>query len=531
MVYLSAFFLVGSLVFWFFDWVGWLVSFFLFSYPWASYPFLAMVDSISMVCSFMLLCCGFIALFYCYHYFGGGTEAFWLFLLIVWFLFIMFFLIHSFSLLFSLILWEYLGLVSFFLILFYSNMVSLRASLVTLFASRFGDVSMFALILWSGWLLVDCCWIAVGLVMLVILTKSACYPFISWLIEAMRAPTPVSSLVHSSTLVAAGVWFLLRYSFLLNHSVMSFLLVFCFVTILISGLSAVVFVDLKKIVALSTCNNVSWCIVFFICGDLGLSLLQLLTHGVCKCYLFMSVGDLMLGSLGSQDSKSVYLSRYFGLFGPMLQYVLVFSLCGLPFLGVFFGKHGLFSSVFYCYGCTFICFLLLCFTVSYMYSFRFFLMLLGDSLGMPWSYSSNFYSIGFLVLLATLLNYFGVVVFFECVSLSSFNSLLILILEFTGCMLGAMSWLGLARVSQSASTWSSSLWGGDLIVSWFYRSFSFFSSLFVLGLYRWEVFFLKILHNNGSVVIRSISNNSFLSLNFMVFGILVLVVLAFLLFC
>lgn len=45
----------------------------------------------------------------------------------------------------------------------------------------------------------------------VIITKRACYPLVSWLAEAMRAPTPVSSLVHSSTLVAAGVWFVVRY--------------------------------------------------------------------------------------------------------------------------------------------------------------------------------------------------------------------------------------------------------------------------------------------------------------------------------
>lgn len=48
-------------------------------------------------------------------------------------------------------------------------------------------------------------------VFLVIASKSASYPFMSWLLEAMRAPTPVRSLVHSSTLVAAGVWFMLRY--------------------------------------------------------------------------------------------------------------------------------------------------------------------------------------------------------------------------------------------------------------------------------------------------------------------------------
>ena len=95
----------------------------------------------------MLVCCGFIALFYCFHYFGGSVEGSLLFPLIVWFLGVMLFLSFRAGLVLSLAFWEYLGLVRFFLILFYSNGVRLRASLVTLFASRFGDVCFFVLIM------------------------------------------------------------------------------------------------------------------------------------------------------------------------------------------------------------------------------------------------------------------------------------------------------------------------------------------------------------------------------------------------
>lgn len=153
--------------------------------------------------------------------------------------------------------------------------------------------------------------------------------------------------MHSSTLVAAGVWFLLRYSDVCGRETREILFFLSLVTIVITGVCASFFDDLKKIVALSTCKNVSWCVVFFICGDLGLSLLQLLSHGVCKCYLFMSVGDLMSLSGRSQRAVGVYLSRYTGRFGVFMQSVLIISLCGLPFLGVFFSKHGLFSSLLY----------------------------------------------------------------------------------------------------------------------------------------------------------------------------------------
>lgn len=74
----------------------------------------------------------------------------------------------------------------------------------------------------------------------------------------MRAPTPVSSLVHSSTLVAAGVWFVMRYDYLLHFSRSIIIFsVMLLLTVFVTGFRRLFFYDLKKIVALSTCNNVS----------------------------------------------------------------------------------------------------------------------------------------------------------------------------------------------------------------------------------------------------------------------------------
>lgn len=138
---------MGLIVLWVQLYLGWFGVFNLVSYGLGDLFFSFCVDDISVVCLFMLFCCGRVALLYCSHYFGGGIEGDLLFPLIVWFLGVMGFLIFTNSLVFSLVFWEYLGLVRFLLILFYSNMRSLRASLITLFASRFGDVSMFMLIL------------------------------------------------------------------------------------------------------------------------------------------------------------------------------------------------------------------------------------------------------------------------------------------------------------------------------------------------------------------------------------------------
>lgn len=73
----------------------------------------------------------------------------------------------------------------------------------------------------------------------------------------MRAPTPVSSLVHSSTLVAAGVWFAMRYDYVGFFKDCVYFSCLLILTIIITGLRRLFFIDLKKIIALSTCKNIS----------------------------------------------------------------------------------------------------------------------------------------------------------------------------------------------------------------------------------------------------------------------------------
>nr|YP_009262368.1 NADH dehydrogenase subunit 5 [Fasciolopsis buski]ANI86944.1 NADH dehydrogenase subunit 5 [Fasciolopsis buski] len=505
----------GLYVFWYVGQLYWLGNFSVLAHDsFSSFGF--MLDDVSMGCVFMLLCCGGVALVYCFHYFSGGVEGSLLFPLMVWFLGVMCILVFSSSLVFSLIFWEYLGLVSFFLILFYSNSSSLRASLITLFASRFGDVSMFVIIMCVSW------WIGTSgagfifLYLLVVLTKSAGFPFISWLLEAMRAPTPVSSLVHSSTLVAAGVWFVLRYSSYSSWWLDFFLVYFCLLSIIITAVAATVFMDLKKIVALSTCNNVSWCLLFFVCGDVFLALLQLITHGLCKCYLFMSVGDLMCQSGSSQSSVGVYLGRYSGVYLPVIQSFLVLSLCGLPFLGVFFSKHCFFSGllgVMSLGGCLLF---LICLFLSYVYSVRFVLLLVGSVGGLSFGYFSGFMIICPLVVLGSVLNFLVSLGTVEVISLSSIWSVVVLSLQGVGSLVGWWFYY----LCMGYGRWSSLVWGSEGFVSLFYSWFLVLSSVCVSSFYRWEIYFLDMFFSLGSVYRWSFYRGSLFSLSFMILGMM-----------
>ena len=88
------------------------------------------------------------------------------------------------------------------------------------------------------------------------ITKGAQIPFSAWLPAAMAAPSPVSSLVHSSTLVTAGVYLLIRFRGLIGGSFIFLLMYFSCATIFMAGLGANFECDLKRVIALSTLRQV-----------------------------------------------------------------------------------------------------------------------------------------------------------------------------------------------------------------------------------------------------------------------------------
>nr|QJD07225.1 NADH dehydrogenase subunit 5 [Capsaloides cristatus] len=446
------------------------------------------LDTGSNYCLLMLFICSLVSLLFSFHYFSWEHNN--LNIIIIFFVSVMAYLVMTHNLFNSLIGWEYLGFVSFLLILYYGTYDSVRASNITLVSSRFGDVGLFLLIgllfnyFSSPWFLY------VLLFSFILFTKSACIPFTSWLLEAMRAPTPVSCLVHSSTLVAAGIWFVVSYGHYLSSWDVPYLLVPCFFTILASSFSSLYFLDVKKLVALSTCNNISWCVVYYCMGFTDLCLIQLLSHGVAKCMLFCMVGDILSSSNSNQINSGLYSPLNQNSFSSYCLCLLVLFVSGLPFQGVFFSKHILLGLNSFGFNVGYLFILYLCVFMTYVYSFRLYMLVSNIFSGQSSGLQNTFYFLGGLFVLGCLFNFFFSFNIIESYSLSIVFSLLILFIQILGCFIG---WL---LNINAGSFFSSSVYGQDFLLSFSSAFFNFVSSgLYYVGSFRSERYLSGFLQN------------------------------------
>jgi len=176
--------------------------------------------------------------------------------------------------------------------------------------------------------------------LLAAITKRAQFPFSAWLPAAIAAPTPIRALVHSSTLVTAGVYLIIRIGLRFKgfNDFSGLLLVISVFTVFFSGLRAVIDFDIKKIIALSTLSQLGVIIITLSTGFEILALFHLLTHALFKALLFLCAGAIIHGSINEQDIRG-----YFSLFYKMPLVVASFnlaslSLIGFPFLSGFYSK-------------------------------------------------------------------------------------------------------------------------------------------------------------------------------------------------
>nr|YP_010952388.1 NADH dehydrogenase subunit 5 [Pseudabris przewalskyi]WMQ52482.1 NADH dehydrogenase subunit 5 [Pseudabris przewalskyi] len=304
----------------------------------------------SLFMSFVLFISAMV-IFYSKSYMDGDLHLDRFILLVVMFVLSMMLLIISPNLISILLGWDGLGLVSYCLVIYYQNVKSFNAGMITALTNRIGDV---ALLMSIAWMLNFGSWnyvfyleemkssfymiMITVLVILAALTKSAQIPFSSWLPAAMAAPTPVSSLVHSSTLVTAGVYLLIRFNYSMSEGMLCFLLFVSSMTMFMSGLGANFEFDLKKIIALSTLSQLGLMMMILSLGSYKLAFFHLLTHALFKALLFMCAGNVIHSLSSCQDI------RFMGGLVQSLPLTCVFmnicnlSLCGIPFLSGFYSK-------------------------------------------------------------------------------------------------------------------------------------------------------------------------------------------------
>nr|YP_010981599.1 NADH dehydrogenase subunit 5 [Kalicephalus indicus]UAV84949.1 NADH dehydrogenase subunit 5 [Kalicephalus indicus] len=288
------------------------------------------------------------------YYLSGELNFNYYYFVLLIFVGSMFMLNYSSSIFTMLLSWDLLGISSFFLVLFYNNWDSSSGAMNTALMNRIGDFFMFTFFsgaIFYGYYFLSfemMCGMMVLLLLLTAFTKSAQFPFSSWLPKAMSAPTPVSSLVHSSTLVTAGLILLMNFNkLLLNGGVMKVMLLIGMFTMFFSSITALVEEDMKKVVALSTLSQMGFSMLTLGLGMSFISFIHLVSHALFKSCLFMQVGYLIHCNYGQQDGRGYGNNGNLPMLMQLQLLVTLFCLCGLVFSSGMVSKDAILELFFY----------------------------------------------------------------------------------------------------------------------------------------------------------------------------------------
>ena len=333
-----------------------------------------LIDSISF--SFILLTTT-ISLFvfiYAFSYFRYEplVDRFLLFLLS--FIISMIFLVSSGNLIMLFLGWELIGLTSFFLINFWTTKTAtLKSSFKAFSFNKLSDFFLFIFIIciyntyntlnittflseiYKNKLVIipifgnqiDSLEFLSICLLLASFIKSAQIGGHIWLPDSMEAPVPASALIHSATLVSAGIYLILRFNSIFSCTQFSHLLlpIIGSLTAAYGGICAASQTDLKKILAYSTISHCGFLVLLCSLEMNEFVIVYLYVHGFFKAIIFMCIGNILRISQNYQDYRRMgNLFKYL----PFEYYCVLISLtnlAGLPFTFGFFTKHLIFLSL------------------------------------------------------------------------------------------------------------------------------------------------------------------------------------------
>nr|YP_010936684.1 NADH dehydrogenase subunit 5 [Nesidiocoris poppiusi]WKW91654.1 NADH dehydrogenase subunit 5 [Nesidiocoris poppiusi] len=306
------------------------------------------IDYMSMTFLSFVFLISSMVIMYSYSYMSEDMFNYRFLMLLLMFIMSMMFMIISPNLISILLGWDGLGLVSYCLVVFFQTSNSYNSGMITVLSNRIGDVGILMSIAWmlnfGSWnyiyymdFFLDS-WVMTYLLVISSFTKSAQIPFSSWLPAAMAAPTPVSALVHSSTLVTAGVYLLIRFSSFLYNLDMFYFMIISLLTMFMSGFGANFEFDLKKIIALSTLSQLGLMMSILFMGFCKLAFFHLLSHAFFKALLFLCAGLIIHSMNNSQDIRDMgYVSVLFPYTSTCL-FISSMSLCGAPMMSGYYSK-------------------------------------------------------------------------------------------------------------------------------------------------------------------------------------------------
>nr|YP_010627121.1 NADH dehydrogenase subunit 5 [Erebus macrops]WBK26812.1 NADH dehydrogenase subunit 5 [Erebus macrops] len=311
-----------------------------------------LLDWMSLLFMMFVFLISSVVIYYSKSYMSSELNLVRFIILVLLFVSSMMMLIISPNIISILLGWDGLGLVSYLLVIYYQNLKSYNAGMLTALSNRIGDVFILLIISWmmnygswnyifylefmkNDWEMI----MISSMIIMAAMTKSAQIPFSSWLPAAMAAPTPVSALVHSSTLVTAGVYLLIRFNMLLIDTLfLKILLLLSGLTMFMAGISANYEFDLKKVIALSTLSQLGLMMSILSMGLPDLAFFHLLTHAMFKALLFMCAGVIIHMMSDMQDIRFMGGISFYIPLTSLCMNISNMALCGIPFLAGFYSK-------------------------------------------------------------------------------------------------------------------------------------------------------------------------------------------------